>query len=396
MLNKPEIFTVARLNQEARQLLEAGLGTVWIEAELSNLSMPSSGHWYFSLKDAQAQVRCAMFRAANSHLDFKPKEGDKLLVRGKVSLYEPRGDYQLIVDRMDYAGSGALRLAFEKLKAKLAAEGLFDSEHKKPIPPLAAHLGVITSSTGAAIHDILKVLKSRFPALPVIIYPSLVQGDSAAESLAAAITLANQRKECDVLILARGGGSLEDLWCFNEEVLARAIFASKLPIVTGIGHEVDTTIADLVADHRAATPSAAAEFISPDQSEYLDYFRQLQKQFIFKIQTRLRYWAQHLHHLTKRLQDPKRKLEQQAQTLDYLQQNLIKAMQQKIKTAKQNLLGLVRALDAYNPLATLGRGYSITEKSGTIIRQANELKTGDRIETRLAEGNIISVVEVIK
>lgn len=393
---KPEIYTIARLNQDVRLLIESGIGSVWIEAELSNFSIPSSGHWYFSLKDSRAQVRCAMFKGANNKLNFKPKDGDSLLVRAKVSLYEPRGDFQLIVEHMELAGSGALQIAFEKLKAKLAAEGLFDEEHKKEFPELPSCIGVVTSSTGAAIHDILTVLKRRFAAIPVIIYPSMVQGEGAAATIATAIKTANERKECDVLIVARGGGSLEDLWCFNEEIVARAIFTSKLPIVTGIGHEVDVTIADFVADYRAPTPSAAAEFISPNIEEYFDLLINLKQRLIHFIKNTFRYYAQHIHHLSKRLQHPGRKLQQQAQQLDYLQKILIKTMLSRLTQNQQRLAGTARALDAYSPLATLSRGFSITEKNGKVIRNSLELKIADEISTRLHKGNIISVVKEIR
>ncbi|MBX9705711.1 MAG: exodeoxyribonuclease VII large subunit [Gammaproteobacteria bacterium] len=395
MPTKPDIYTVSRLNQEARLLLESGLGTVWLEAELSNLAQPSSGHWYFSLKDARSQVRCAMFKIQNSRLNFKPKDGDQVLVRAKVSVYEPRGDYQLIAEHMEAAGEGALRLAFEKLKAKLAAEGLFDEEHKQEVPELPQCIGVVTSATGAAVHDILTVLKRRFAALPVIIYPCLVQGREATASIVKAITTANVRQECDVLIVARGGGSLEDLWCFNEEAVARAIFASEIPIVSGVGHEVDVTIADFVADHRAATPSAAAEFVSPDRSEYADTLRGFASSLMNSIRNTVRHHLQQLHHLTKRLQHPGRKLQEQAQTIDYLQQLLHKTMRHKLERQQQKLASAARALDAYSPLATLGRGYSITQLGATIIRNANEVNIGDQITTQLHQGKLISKVEKI-
>src|SRR5512141_1537339 len=243
-----EIFTISRLNREARFLLERSLGAVWLEGEISNLSRPGSGHWYFSLKDEAAQVRCAMFRQRNLLVRFPVRDGMHVLARGRVSLYEARGEFQVVIDHLEEAGEGALRRRFEELKQKLQSEGLFDERHKQPLPALPRRIGVVTSPTGAAIRDILHILKRRFPAIPVLIYPVPVQGESAPREIAAAIRLAAARAECDVLIVARGGGSLEDLWAFNDERVARAIHASLIPVISGVGHEIDFTIADFVAD----------------------------------------------------------------------------------------------------------------------------------------------------
>src|SRR5271156_2319974 len=259
-----DIYTVSRLNREVRVLLERGFGSLWLEAEISNFARPSSGHWYFSLKDASAQVRCCMFRQRNMLLGFAPRDGQKVLVRARIGLYEPRGESQLIVDHMEDAGLGALKRQFEELSAKLSQEGLFAAERKRPLPGLPRRIGVITSPTGAAIRDILHILARRFPTAAVLIYPVPVQGAAAAPAITAALDLAGARAECDVLIVARGGGSLEDLWAFNDERVARAMYHCPIPIVTGIGHEVDITIADFVADVRAPTPSAAAELVVPD------------------------------------------------------------------------------------------------------------------------------------
>lgn len=269
----PAIFTVSRLNQTVRLLLEREMGQVWISGEISNFSQPSSGHWYFTLKDDNAQVRCAMFRNSNRRVTFRPQHGQQVLVRANITLYEPRGDYQIIVESMQPAGEGLLQQKYEQLKAQLTAEGLFEQKHKQALPSPAHCVGVITSKTGAALHDILHVLRRRDPGLPVIIYPTAVQGDDAPGQIVRAIALANARQECDVLIVGRGGGSLEDLWSFNDERVARAIFASQIPIVSAVGHETDVTIADFVADLRAPTPSAAAEIVSRNQQELL---RQLQ------------------------------------------------------------------------------------------------------------------------
>src|ERR1700722_13216745 len=269
-----DIYSVSRLNREVRVLLERGFGSLWLEAEISNFAKPSSGHWYFSLKDATAQVRCAMFRQRNMLCAFTARDGQKVLVRARIGLYEPRGEYQLIVDHMEDAGLGALKRQFEELSAKLKQEGLFDAERKRSLPSLPRRIGIITSPTGAAVRDILHVLARRFPAAAVLIYPVPVQGAKAAAEIIAALEVSGRRAECDVLILARGGGSLEDLWAFNEERLGRAIVASPTPVITGIGHEIDFTIADFAADVRAPTPSAAAELVVPDAQEWLDAFAQ--------------------------------------------------------------------------------------------------------------------------
>ncbi|HET8701334.1 MAG TPA: exodeoxyribonuclease VII large subunit, partial [Nitrococcus sp.] len=254
-----DVYTVSRLNQEVRLLLEQALPLLWVEGEISNLSQPRSGHLYFTLKDEAAQVRCAMFRNRGLYLRFQPKESLHVLVRARISLYAPRGDFQLIVEHMESAGDGALRRAFEALKSRLAKEGLFAAEHKRPLPALPRRLGIITSPSGAALHDVLTVLRRRFPAIRVLVYPVTVQGAQAPREIAAMIRLAAHRREVDALLLTRGGGSLEDLWAFNDEAVARAVYDCTLPIVSAVGHEIDTTIADLVADQRAPTPSAAAE-----------------------------------------------------------------------------------------------------------------------------------------
>ncbi|MGB7397419.1 MAG: exodeoxyribonuclease VII large subunit, partial [Candidatus Macondimonas sp.] len=271
------VYSVSRLNREARILLEGGLPLLWVMGEISNFSQPSSGHWYFTLKDAQAQVRCAMFRNRNQGLGLRPQNGMQVQVRVRVSLYEPRGEFQLIAEQMQPAGEGALRLAFEALKARLAAEGLFDASLKRPLPAYPHTIGVITSPTGAALRDILHVLNRRYPLARVVFYPVPVQGVDAAPQIVQALRLAGERAECDVLILARGGGSLEDLWAFNEEIVARAVRACPLPVVSGVGHEIDFTIADFVADLRAPTPSAAAESVVPDGSDLLRRFDQYQQ-----------------------------------------------------------------------------------------------------------------------
>ena len=444
-INLANILTVTQLNHAVSQLLEDHFMTVLVQGELSNLSQPSSGHCYFSLKDANAQIRCALFKNQMLRLNFKPENGKQVVVRARVSLYEPRGDYQLIVESMELAGDGRLRQAFEELKRKLAAEGLFDSAHKKTLPILPCAIGVITSATGAALHDILTVLKRRFTAIPVIIYPVAVQGEQAKHEIAKAIDIANQRQECDVLIVGRGGGSLEDLWAFNEEIVARAIFASNIPIISAVGHETDVTIADFVADFRAATPSAAAELASPDQAQWLSRFIQFEQRLQQLLQRKLNQQQQTLDWLSKRLaqqsieqklvrnqqhlsalrkrltQAIQNKLQQQHSLLAvktariwqhnpaitirhyqhrqaYLSHRLLSAIEQRLQQHQQRLVTASQTLNAVSPLATLNRGYTLTiePRSGQIIRSTAQLKLGDIVETRLAQGSFTSEIKAIK
>ncbi|MCX7089784.1 MAG: exodeoxyribonuclease VII large subunit [Methylococcales bacterium] len=439
-----EPYTVSELNRAVRQLLSDEFINIRVEGELSNLSTPSSGHIYFSLKDADAQIRCAMFRTRLSRVDFKPANGLQVIVRGQVSLYEPRGDYQLIVEEIEAAGAGALRQRFEQLKQKLAAEGLFDNARKQPIPVLPQCIAVITSPSGAAIRDILSVLKRRFPAIPVILYPTSVQGELAKTEIASAIALANQQAACDVIILSRGGGSLEDLWAFNEEIVARAIFSSRIPIIAGIGHEIDVSIADFVADLRAATPSAAAEHAVPEQQVWLQRLARVELRCQQLMLNRLKQAQQHFLWQEKRLQQqhPGQRLLQKAQTLDQWEARLHKALSHTLQHAK-NSLSTQRArleqqsptekirhyytqqqvvinrlhavinqtlnqckqrvalssqtLHAVSPLATLERGYAIVTPyhSPIIISNSQQLHVGDLIQTRFAQGKIISHVKDI-
>ena len=418
--------------------------SVQVEGEISNFSAPSSGHWYFTLKDAQAQIRCAMFKGQQQRLGFKPSNGDRVVVNAQVSLYEPRGDYQLVVERMEQAGDGALRLAFEQLKNRLFKQGWFDESRKQPIPLIPRQIGIITSATGAAVHDILTVLKRRFPAIPVRIYPIAVQGESAKFDISNALALANQQAEVDVIILARGGGSLEDLWAFNEEIVAKAIVDSQIPIITGVGHEVDITIADFVADLRAATPSAAAEHAVPQQSDWLNGFNFLENQLRQQLTRKLAQHRQKLIWLSKALhqQHPGQKLQRNAQRLDeleqriqlamrqqlhhhqqqlalnqqklqqfqpstnikrqqqqlkHLHQRLSTTMQHKLQQLKQQQVALCQTLQAVSPLATLQRGYAIVQnpKTQQVIRSVAELQAKQTIDTRLANGHITSVITAI-
>lgn len=320
------ILSVSELNRAVSSLLEQEFAWVWVEAEISNLARPASGHIYFTLKDNQAQIRCAMFRSRTNDLGFRPENGQQVVVRGKVSLYQPRGDYQLIVDRMEAAGEGALRARFEALKNALAGEGLFAAEHKQAIPSLPTCIGVITSNTGAAIRDVLSVIARRFPSIPVKLFPVPVQGEAAAPAICRALKLAESMAECEVLLLVRGGGSLEDLWAFNEESVARAIYACAIPVVSGVGHETDVSIADFVADLRAATPTAAAEAVTPDQAHWLGQLASGQRRLMQLIQEGLKQNHQTLGWLQGRLnqQHPLAIVQAWAQRLDELEQSLLR------------------------------------------------------------------------
>jgi len=390
------IYTVSRLNGEARQLLESGLPPLWVEGEVSNFAAPASGHWYFSLKDRDAQIRCAMFRARNSQVGFRPRDGQQVLLRGKVSLYEPRGDYQFIGEVMEDAGEGALRREFEKLKARLSAEGLFDAALKRGLPLMPKRIAVVTSPTGAAIRDVLHILKRRYPPAEILVFPTPVQGASAATSIVAAIDAASARGDCEVMILARGGGSIEDLWCFNDERVARAIRRCAIPVVSGIGHEIDFTIADFAADVRAPTPSGAAEIIVPDRRNLLAGLRTCAERLGFAIERQLRRAGDRRQQLAARLQraHPGTRLQQQVQRLDELDLRLRRGWESRFSRIGQRLLLAQRALDAISPLATLQRGYAIvTGPDGQVLQDAAQVKQGDLIEARLSIGRVRARVE---
>lgn len=388
------IYSVSELNQMVQTLLEDAFLPIWIEGEISNFACPSSGHWYFSLKDKNAQVRCALFHGRSRYKDLSPKDGMQVLVRAKISLYPARGEFQLIVDRLELAGEGALRKAFEKLKAQLAAEGLFDTCHKKSLPKFPKTIGVITSETGAALRDICAVLKKRFAAIAIIIYPTLVQGKTAAAQIVRQIQHANQRKECNLLILARGGGSLEDLWPFNEENVARAVFKSQLPIISAIGHETDFTITDFVADCRAATPSVAAQLASPDSQEYQQLLAKTSKRLTKFMQYQLNHYNQQLENLSKRCRHPRQRLQDNAQRLDDLTQRLNLTMRMQLQIRQQKLSGLFRTLHAVSPLASLARGYAIIEHAQTkqILREIDQISLGDKVSAKIATGKLLCQV----
>lgn len=425
-------------------LLEQQMGQVWISGEISNFTQPASGHWYFTLKDDGAQVRCAMFRNSNRRVTFRPQHGQQVLVRANITLYEPRGDYQIIVESMQPAGVGLLQQQFEQLKQKLSQEGLFDAKHKQALPSPAHQIGVITSKTGAALHDILHVLQRRDPSLPVVIYPTAVQGDDAPAQIVRAIELANQRAECDVLIVGRGGGSLEDLWSFNDERVARAIFASRIPIVSAVGHETDVTIADFIADLRAPTPSAAAEVVSRNQQELLrqiqgqqqrlemamDYFfanlqqrftrlhhrlqqqhpqlrlarqqttlERLRQRLNNAVEARLRQGTQQHQRVTQRLnqQQPQGRIHRAQTRIQQLEYRLSQVITARLGGTKQRFGTAIAQLEAVSPLATLARGYSVTTATdGKVLKKTRQVKAGDMLATRVEDGVIESQVTGIQ
>lgn len=436
--NTRDIYTVSRLNREVRTVLETGFPLLWLEGEVSNFSRPGSGHWYFTLKDEAAQVKCAMFRNRNMLVKLRPENGKQVLVRAKIGLYEARGDYQIIVEHMEEAGDGALRRQFEQLKKKLADEGLFDSSHKKAVPESVARVGIITSATGAAIHDILTTLQRRSPMQSIVVYSVPVQGKGASQKIAGAVKKANSRNEVDVLLLARGGGSLEDLWEFNEEIVARAIYNSEIPIVTGVGHEVDFTIADFVADYRAATPTAAAELISPDRYQQLQKLASIKSRLVYLLQQRLQQKQQQVDWLSKRIRHPKQHIQNLQNKLALLSQRQIRMMEitlnkaqakvdvlsarlrqyepsqrlqqaqlrhlnvnkrfqriimQLVQQKKQKLQHLVHTLDALSPLHTLKRGYAIIkDEHNRVISSTTVLKNGQSVKTELAQGHFFSTI----
>ncbi len=436
-----KVLSVSSLNQMAKSLLEGHFSQVAVEGEISNFANPASGHWYFTLKDQKSQLRCAMFAGRNRLVQFNPKNGDQLIVRGQLSIYPNRGDYQLIVSQMEEAGDGALRRAFEELKQRLRAEGLFDQRHKQEIMEGYHHVGLITSAAGAAICDMVSVFGRRFPATRLTVFPVAVQGAEAPGEISSALALANALTDelgLQALIVGRGGGSLEDLQAFNEESVARAIFASELPVVSAVGHESDFTIADLVADLRAPTPSAAAEVLSPNQLDYLEQLQGLLQRFSNLAGQSLTRRKEQLIWMVRRLRRPDRRLQDHAQTLDRLELQLKRVLRNRLQRAtaqlalqqqtlvalspakklsqqrtqltalsqrlahsgrrhldqrQKQLVSLSRNLNAVSPLAVLSRGFSISlTDSSQVVRQTADVAPGQTIVTRLADGTIHSSV----
>ena len=436
-----EIISVSQLNRRVRRLLETQFPLIWVEGEISNVSFPASGHWYFTLKDSQAQVRCVMFKGRNGRVQFRPESGQHIMIRCRVGLYENRGDFQVIAEHMEDAGHGALQRRFDELKARLAEEGIFSQQYKQPLPFLPSRIGVVTSPTGAAIHDIITVLKRRFPAIPVTIYPCPVQGAEACEQIVAAIDLANRDKRCDVLIVGRGGGSLEDLWPFNEEAVARAIFDSRIPIVSAVGHEVDFTIADFVADSRAATPSVAAEMICPDANELAASFAASQLQLSQNMVRVLRQRQQQVDHLSQRLRHPGERIQQQQQRLTHTLAHLMQAaeiqlqhrhsllntlisrfnrfhpqqqvqqlqvrnqsLQQRLRNSIKHLLlqkqteweNTVHMLNTLSPLQTLERGYAIVRnRDSQVVKTITNVEPGEQITALISDGTLLCHIDEI-
>jgi exodeoxyribonuclease VII large subunit len=441
-LEERQIYSVYQLNREVKQLLQQNFPLLWIEGELSNVARPASGHIYFSLKDAQAQVRCAMFRNSNRGLAFQPENGMQVLVRARVGVYEPRGEYQLTVEHMEEAGVGVLQRKYEALKHKLNEEGLFETDNKQPLPEYPKVVSIITSATGAAIRDILSVLRRRYPLLRIQIYAVPVQGDDSAAAIVEALAAINQRKQSDVVIISRGGGSIEDLWSFNEESVARAIYASKIPVVAGVGHEVDFTITDFVADVRAATPSAAAELITPHQDELFETFGQFESTLMYLLRDNVSNLHQSVDWLTQRLAflHPKQTILRKQELLKELQRRarsaitlhvtdrnnqlsklslrfeshspharvreakiklidlnkqMNRTIQSKLDHKQQLLQTLARTLDAVSPLGTLNRGYSIAShpSTGQILIDSKQIDKGDKVSIQLAHGRLSAKVE---
>lgn len=439
--SRAEPLSISQLNLDAQGLLESSFPLIWLQGELSNFSRPASGHWYFSLKDTRAQINGAMFRNRNRLLDFAPQNGQQVLVRAKITLYVPRGNFQIVVEHMEPAGQGALKAQFDALKAQLQSEGLFAQERKQTLPAWPSQIGVITSPSGAAIRDILQVLKRRCPSIPVVIYPAAVQGADAPAQLRQALDVAIARDECDVLIIGRGGGSLEDLWAFNDEALTRAVAACPIPIVSAVGHEVDTGLTDFAADLRAPTPSAAAELVSPDLSVVRQRLAGLHRRLSWVMAQQLRTPQERLRHLSQRLRSPRQHLEQSSQRLDELHNRLQRQMQHRltllqgrlqpsqqrlmrlsperllldrqqqlaalnkrlpqpiqrqIQQQQVQLAGLSKRLQTASPLETLARGYSITFKGDDAVRSVSQLQAGDTLTTRLVDGEVTARVEHVQ
>lgn len=430
------ILQVSELTRKVRFILESELNTVWLTGEISNFIAASSGHWYLSLKDKKSQVRCAMFKGNNRRVRLQPRNGQQVLVRAKVSLYEPRGDFQLIIEQMEGAGEGLLRQQYEQLKNKLNALGIFSQANKKPLPEHIQRVGIITSPTGAAVKDILSVLKRRNSNINAIIYPALVQGEYACNDICHAIAQANNRQECDVLIVGRGGGSLEDLWPFNEEAVVQAIYNSNLPIISAVGHEIDTTLSDYVADLRAATPSAAAELVASDSNELLDKITSLEQRLVHAVNRkktallqqhnyiqhrlvqvhpeqrllvqqqkhdeltlRLTTAVQRLitqsSHQPKQLQQrliqlsPEKVITKQQDQVEQQEHRLINAMQASLQHKQESFINLVEQLQLVSPLATIARGYSITRsKENEVINSVSQVTLNDEISIQLKDGSI--------
>jgi exodeoxyribonuclease VII large subunit len=393
------VYSVSELNALAQELLETNFPDIWVEGEISNFRSYPSGHLYFTLKDEGAELDAVMFRPLAAYLEFQPQDGRAVLARGTLTVYGPRGRYQLEVHRLKPAGLGKLQLAFERLKERLQAEGLFDEAHKRPLPSYPERIGLITSTEGAAIRDMISIIARRYPAAQLRVFPVKVQGGGAAEEIAAAISLANRYhaacEPLDVLIVGRGGGSLEDLWAFNEEIVARAIHRSRVPVVSAVGHEIDFTIADLVADLRAPTPSAAAELVVPDRAELLSRIRELAQRLTSAQGILLRELQVQLERLVERyaFRKPLRRLHEGQQTLDALSERLGRAFRDRRQALQDRAEALLGRLEAANPLTLLRRGYAIAcDERGRTIRSTKDVHVGQRVTIKLYQGKMLCEV----
>lgn len=436
--NEPHVFSVSEINQNIRQILEGEFSLIWIRGEISNFKPHSSGHWYFSIKDKKSQMNALMFRGFNAKLKFRPQDGQEVLIRGKITVYEPRGNYQLFCEVLEPIGAGALQLAFEELKRKLYKEGLFDAARKRPLPILPKHIALVTSPTGAAVRDMLNVLARRFKGVNITIVPAVVQGDRAPESIIEGLRRANLLPDVDVLIVGRGGGSTEDMWCFNDEGVARAIVASRVPVISAVGHEIDFTIADFVADLRAPTPSAAAELVIKNASDLVEKVFSKRNRLLLAIKNSFISFKKHVEHNERRLVDPQRKLQDFAIRNDELTQRLeqatlrymkdrrlqislgqqklgsplerIQRLKQDVNILMQKVTSLMQRvleanfskfsrsaaiLDSLSPLKVVERGYSITKKNNKIIKDAKELSQGESIDITFSKGRVEALVKKV-
>lgn len=437
--NEPAILSVEQLNIYIKQLLEGQVGLVWVKAEISNFKAHTSGHFYFSLKDSKSQITAVMFRGHNARLKFKPADGMEVIVRGRITVYEPRGNYQLMCEMMEPVGAGAMQRAFEQLKAKLKAEGLFESARKKPIPTFPRHIAVVTSPTGAAIRDILNVLSRRAKSIQVTVVPTVVQGEGAAPQICEALKKAYGLPDVDVIIIGRGGGSIEDMWCFNDETLARLIASSSIPIISAVGHEIDFTISDFVSDLRAPTPSAAAELVAKSVGELTTKVRSFERMLTLSFEKQMKLLKEKVRGLSKRLVDPKRHLQdlglrnddllnrlefamnrslkerghsvellteklgnpqslidKKKKDVEYLKSRSEKALAFLMEKKKARLVRLMALLDSMSPLKVVERGYSIVTKKNELIKSTAQVKHGDLIDIRLSQGSVTAVVETVK
>ena len=392
------IFSVTQITRTISRIIEQQpqLQNVWVKGQVSNLSKPASGHIYFTLKDENSTIRSVVFRSSASRLQYLPRDGAEVLVQGKINIYAASSNYQIVINKIEPLGIGALQRAYEELKQRLAEEGLFDAEHKQPLPMFPKKIGVITSETGAAIQDIQQQLRNRFPLAELLLYPTLVQGEYASAQIANAIRVMNDRTDIDVLIVGRGGGSLEDLWAFNEEKVARAIFASKIPIVSAVGHETDFTISDMVADHRSPTPTAAVEHVVPDQQELLSQLKAQEERLRTFMLRRFSIQHNEINMLEERLSPSKRldSINQLSQTIDGLEASSYKAINESLESKIELLESFAAQLNGLSPLSTLRRGYSIVRTStGEIMTSNKQVNVGDRLDVVLSEGKLLCTVD---